>query len=120
MSCITICISKRKDMDGNTWQTVQTFQTGFNQVQDILDQNRVLIQEINLNHVSKVPECLTRNVLLIKALNNNITKVVDLYASLSCNLADGAALGDEILQVDANVTNISIPGNQKRLRESDV
>lgn len=62
---------------------LQIFQKSFAQVQDILDQNRLLINEINQNHESKVPDNLTRNVGLIKELNNNIRRVVNLYAELS-------------------------------------
>ncbi|KAG6475234.1 hypothetical protein ZIOFF_064452 [Zingiber officinale] len=60
-----------------------TFQKSFLQVQSILDQNRLLINEINQNHESKIPDNLTRNVSLIRELNNNIRRVVDLYADLS-------------------------------------
>ena len=48
----------------------------FDHVQAILDQNRFLIHEINQNHDSRNPEALTRNVVLIRELNSNISKVV--------------------------------------------
>ncbi|XP_008787846.1 protein ELF4-LIKE 3-like [Phoenix dactylifera] len=64
-------------------KTLQTFQKSFVQVQSILDHNRLLINEINQNHESKIPDNLTRNVGLIRELNNNIRRVVDLYADLS-------------------------------------
>ncbi|KAE8675964.1 Protein ELF4-LIKE 3 [Hibiscus syriacus] len=64
-------------------KVLQVFQRSFVQVQDILDQNRLLINEINQNHESKVPDNLSRNVGLIKELNNNIRRVVELYADLS-------------------------------------
>ncbi|KAL6878201.1 hypothetical protein ACP4OV_012371 [Aristida adscensionis] len=64
-------------------KVLQAFQTSFVQVQRLLDQNRVLITEINQNHESKVPGDLSRNVGLIRELNNNIRRVVDLYADLS-------------------------------------
>ncbi|KAK5829977.1 protein ELF4-LIKE 3-like [Gossypium arboreum] len=67
-------------LDGNV---VQIFQKSFVQVQNILDQNRLLINEINQNHESKIPDNLSRNVGLIRELNNNIRRVVDLYADLS-------------------------------------
>ncbi|KAK4368602.1 hypothetical protein RND71_012394 [Anisodus tanguticus] len=63
-------------------KVVQTFQKSFVQVQNILDQNRLLINEINQNHESKIPDNLSRNVGLIRELNNNIRRVVDLYADL--------------------------------------
>ncbi|KAJ1296749.1 hypothetical protein BS78_01G326000 [Paspalum vaginatum] len=64
-------------------KVLHSFQTSFVQVQSLLDQNRVLINEINQNHESKVPGDLSRNVGLIRELNNNIRRVVDLYADLS-------------------------------------
>ncbi|MED6177168.1 Protein ELF4-LIKE 4 [Stylosanthes scabra] len=64
-------------------KVLKRFQNSFVQVQNILDQNRVLINEINLNHESKVADNLGRNVGLIRELNNNIRRVVDLYAGLS-------------------------------------
>ena len=48
----------------------------FNHVQAILDQNRILINEMNQNHESRNPEALLRNVALIQELNANIAKVV--------------------------------------------
>ncbi|XP_052182941.1 protein ELF4-LIKE 3-like [Diospyros lotus] len=68
-------------------KVLQTFQKGFVQVQNILDQNRLLINEINQNHESKIPDNLSRNVGLIRELNNNIRRVVDLYAGLSSSVA---------------------------------
>lgn len=62
---------------------LQTFQKSFVQVQSILDDNRLLISEINHNHESKIPDNLSRNVGLIRDLNNNVRRVVDLYANLS-------------------------------------
>jgi len=80
----------RIKMDGDAYaikqiddKVMQTFQKGFGQVQNILDQNRLLIDEINQNHESKIPDNLSRNVALIRELNNNIARVVDLYAGLS-------------------------------------
>ncbi|KAG6506927.1 hypothetical protein ZIOFF_032260 [Zingiber officinale] len=60
----------------------------FLQVQSILDQNRLLINEINQNHNSKTPDDLSRNVGLIRELNNNIRRAVDLYGDLSVSFAD--------------------------------
>ncbi|CAM8983188.1 unnamed protein product [Rhodiola kirilowii] len=64
-------------------KVLQTFQKSFVRVQSILDQNRLLINEINNNHESKMADNLNRNVGLIRELNNNIRTVVDLYADLS-------------------------------------
>ncbi|KAG0489176.1 hypothetical protein HPP92_007987 [Vanilla planifolia] len=54
---------------------LQYFNKSFGQVQSILDQNRLLINEINQNHESKTPDNLCRNVSLIKELNSNIQRV---------------------------------------------
>ncbi|WRX33364.1 Protein EARLY FLOWERING 4 domain - like 3 [Theobroma cacao] len=78
-------------------KVVQTFQKSFVQVQHILDQNRLLINEINQNHESKIPDNLSRNVGLIRELNNNIRRVVDLYADLSSSFTksvDASSEGD--------------------------
>ncbi|GMI81319.1 ELF4-like 3 [Hibiscus trionum] len=68
------------ELDG---RVVQIFQKRFVQVQNILDQNRLLINEINQNHESNIPDKLSRNVGLIRELNNNIRRVVGLYVDLS-------------------------------------
>lgn len=65
--------------------TIQVFQKNLGEAQDILDQNRLLINEINQNHSSKLPHNISRNVGLIRELNNNIRRVIDLYAVLSNN-----------------------------------
>ncbi|CAD6256014.1 unnamed protein product [Miscanthus lutarioriparius] len=76
---------------------IQTFHKSFVQVQSLLDQNRMLISEINQNHESRAPDNLTRNVGLIRELNNNIHRVVGLYADLSASFArtmDASSEGD--------------------------
>ncbi|KAK2975968.1 hypothetical protein RJ640_012999 [Escallonia rubra] len=78
-------------------KVLQTFQKSFVQVQNILDQNRLLITEINQNHESKVPDNLSRNVGLIRELNNNIRRVVDLYSDLSSSFTksmEGSSEGE--------------------------
>ena len=74
---------------------LHTFQKNFVQVQNILDQNRLLINEINQNHESKIPDNLNRNVGLIRELNNNIRRVVDLYADLSGSFAKSMEVSSE-------------------------
>ena len=39
---------------------------------------RILINEINANHEAQNPQGLARNVILIRELNNNISKVTSL------------------------------------------
>ena len=95
-----------KTMEGETFsglgngtqvdgKILQTFQKSFVQVQNILDQNRLLINEINQNHESKIPDNLSRNVGLIRELNNNIRRVVDLYADLSTSFTKSMDASDE-------------------------
>ncbi|XP_072990358.1 protein ELF4-LIKE 4-like isoform X9 [Typha latifolia] len=76
-------------------KVLQTFQKSFVQVQSILDQNRLLINEINQNHESKIPDNLSRNVGLIRELNNNIRRVVDLYGDLSSSFAKSMEASSE-------------------------
>ncbi|XP_023521403.1 protein ELF4-LIKE 3-like isoform X3 [Cucurbita pepo subsp. pepo] len=81
-----------RQMDG---KMAHTFQKNFVQVQNILDQNRLLINEINQNHESKMPDNLARNVGLIRELNNNIRRVVDLYAHLSASFTKSMEASSE-------------------------
>lgn len=66
----------------------------FSTVQDILDQNKILINEINTNHGLRTPEALARNVVLIRELNNNTAKVVELYKDISASFEDLGKEGD--------------------------
>eukprot|EP00882_Tetradesmus_deserticola_P007748 GHRQ01008158.1.p2 GENE.GHRQ01008158.1~~GHRQ01008158.1.p2 ORF type:complete len:130 (+),score=42.08 GHRQ01008158.1:233-622(+) len=52
-------------------------------VQDLLDRNAVLVTQINDNHSVRTPEALTCNVLLIKELNSNVQRIVELYQGLA-------------------------------------
>ncbi|XP_022154645.1 protein ELF4-LIKE 3-like isoform X2 [Momordica charantia] len=72
---------------------VQTFQKKLVEVEKILDQNRLLINEINQNQESKMADNLGRNVGLIRELNNNIRRVVDLYADLTKSMEPDAKPG---------------------------
>ncbi|KAH7442902.1 hypothetical protein KP509_02G006800 [Ceratopteris richardii] len=61
----------------------EAFSSGCCQVQKILEENKVLIGEINQNQESRTPENLTRNVSLIKELNDNVNHVAGIYSVLS-------------------------------------
>ena len=76
-------------------KVLQTFQKSFVHVQNILDQNRLLINEIHQNHESKIPDNLTRNVGLIRELNNNIRRVADIYADLSSSFSKSVEASSE-------------------------
>ncbi|CAJ2663455.1 ELF4-like protein [Trifolium pratense] len=97
-------------------RVLQVFQKSLVQAQDILNQNRLLINEINQNHESRMPDNLSRNVGLIRELNSNIRRVVDLYADLSSSFTksqEASSEGDSsgTLKSDGKV-------NQKRIRSS--
>lgn len=92
-------------------KVLQTFQKSFVQVQNILDQNRLLINEINQNHESKIADNLSRNVGLIRELNNNIRRVVDLYGDLSSSFAKSM---DVVSSEEGD--SIAAGGSMKRIR----
>lgn len=70
--------------DAEVWAT---FNNSFRQVQSVLDRNRVLIQQVNENHQSRMPDNMVKNVGLIQELNGNISKVVSLYSDLNSNFS---------------------------------
>ncbi|MBA0778497.1 hypothetical protein Gotri_006354 [Gossypium trilobum] len=72
-----------------------SFDQSFKQVQSVLDRNRVLIQQVNDNHQSKIPHNMIENVALIQELNGNISKVVSLYSDLSSNFSTAFHNDDE-------------------------
>lgn len=73
-----------KEGDGELWRA---FSNNFRQVQTVLDRNRLLIQQVNENHQSKIHENMVKNVALIQEINENISKVVSLYSDLSANFS---------------------------------
>ncbi|XP_047258556.1 protein ELF4-LIKE 3-like [Capsicum annuum] len=113
-------LTEMEDVTSNGIQVdhkvVQTLQRNFVQVQNILDQNRLLINEINQNHESTIPDNLTRNVGLIRELNNNIRRVVDLYADISSSVTISmeAFSGGE----STNANQSDHRDGQKRIRSS--
>lgn len=68
--------------DPEVWKN---FNQSFGQVQTVLDRNRALIQQVNENHQSRIPDNMVKNVALIQEINGNISKVVSLYSDLSSN-----------------------------------
>ncbi|GER54470.1 ELF4-like 4 [Striga asiatica] len=90
------CAGNRRDLspkssdgaqDGGDPAVWAAFTENFRQVQSVLDRNRVLIQQVNENHQSKIHENMVKNVALIQEINGNITKVVSLYSHLSENFS---------------------------------
>lgn len=52
-------------------------------VQSLLQRNRILIQQVNENHQSKIHDNIVKNVALIREINCNICKVRSLYSDLA-------------------------------------
>ncbi|KAG8390109.1 hypothetical protein BUALT_Bualt01G0049400 [Buddleja alternifolia] len=73
--------------DGGDPTVWAAFTDNFRQVQSVLDRNRILIQQVNENHQSKVHNNLVKNVALIQEINGNISKVASLYSDLSSNFS---------------------------------
>lgn len=103
-------------MNGVDTKVLHAFQSSFVQVQGLLDQNRVLINEINQNHESKVPGDLSRNVGLIRELNNNIRRVVDLYANLSSLFAASSGGGGGRAMSEGGSVGTVRQAGHKRIR----
>jgi len=85
------------ECDKEVWNTLSD---SFRRVQSVLDQNRVLIQQVNENHQSKIPDNLAKNVTLIQEINGNISKVMSMYSDLSVNFSSivhqRRAIGDSM------------------------
>lgn len=72
---------------GNNPQAWNAFAESFSEVQTVLDRNRMLIQQANENHQSRIPDNMKKNVAIIQELNGNITKVASIYSDLSMNFS---------------------------------
>ncbi|CAA7038035.1 unnamed protein product [Microthlaspi erraticum] len=68
--------------DVKVWDTLSN---GFKRAQLLLDRNRDLIQRVNDNHRSRIPDNVARNVSLINEINGNISRVMEIYSDLSLN-----------------------------------
>ncbi|KAJ6948258.1 protein EARLY FLOWERING 4-like [Populus alba x Populus x berolinensis] len=69
-----------EECDVEAWDTLSK---SFKQVQSVLDRNRDLIQQVNANHQSKIPDNLVKNVSLIREINGNISKDDELKAGFT-------------------------------------
>lgn len=74
-----------EECDAGIWDTLSW---SFSQAQSVLDQNHALIQQVNENHKSKIPDNLVKNVALIDQINGNISKVLSIYSDLSINFSN--------------------------------
>lgn len=95
-------------------KVVQKFKDKFVEVQNILDQNRLLLNEINQNHESKAPENLSKNLRLIKELNKNIRRVVELCAEISSSFVRFREASSE--GQSAKTLSSEKMGGQKRIQ----
>lgn len=82
----TKCTGEFEEGEGDL-EVWKTFNRSFNQVQSVLDRNRALIQQVNENHQSRIPDNMVKNVALIREINGNISKVVSLYSDFSSNFS---------------------------------
>ncbi|KAJ9698680.1 hypothetical protein PVL29_007643 [Vitis rotundifolia] len=71
--------------DAEAWETLSR---SFDQVQSVLDQNRLLIQQVNENQQSRIHDNLVKNVSLIREINGNFCKVISIYSKLSADFVD--------------------------------
>ncbi|KAI4306605.1 hypothetical protein L6164_029866 [Bauhinia variegata] len=74
-----------EECDAEVWDMLSR---SFHQAQSVLDQNQALIQQVNDNHQSKIPDNLVQNVSLIREINGNISKVLSMYSDLSINFSN--------------------------------
>lgn len=77
--------AEEEEGDLEVWEILRR---NFRLVQSVLDQNRALIQQVNKNHRSKIPDNLVKNVSLIQEINGNISKVISLYSNLSVDFSN--------------------------------
>ncbi|TKY56470.1 ELF4 1 [Spatholobus suberectus] len=76
---------KECDGDDEAWDMLSRT---FRQAQIVLDENRGLIEEVNSNHESKIPDKMVKNVGLITQIHGNISKVRSIYSDLSVNFSN--------------------------------
>ncbi|BAT81540.1 hypothetical protein VIGAN_03128400 [Vigna angularis var. angularis] len=73
------------DGDDEAWNILTR---SFRQAQTVLDENRALIEEVNSNHESKIPDNMMKNVSLMTQIHGNISKVRSIYSDLSVNFSN--------------------------------
>ncbi|PUZ70606.1 hypothetical protein GQ55_2G245900 [Panicum hallii var. hallii] len=96
----------------------QALPKSIGEVRGILEHNRVLIQEISQNQETRDANGLTRNVSLIRELNTNIARVVDLYGELSSCYAHAVAAKKAAAAAGAAAAAAGDKGAPKRPRSS--
>lgn len=96
--------AEEEEGDLEVWEILRR---NFRLVQSVLDQNRALIQQVNKNHRSKIPDNLVKNVSLIQEINGNISKVISLYSNLSVDFSNIVHQRRELMgsKIDRNSDN---------------
>ncbi|KAK1434843.1 hypothetical protein QVD17_00597 [Tagetes erecta] len=74
-----------EECDGEAWEMLNK---GLKEVQNALDENRLLIQQVNENHQSMISDNLVKNVALIREINGNILKIRGVYSGISVSLCN--------------------------------
>jgi hypothetical protein len=78
-------MEEAEDGDPEAWATLNK---SFRQVQSVLDRNRAIIQQVNENQQSRMPDNMVKNVSLIQELNGNISKVASFYSDLNSDFTN--------------------------------
>eukprot|EP00246_Nothoceros_aenigmaticus_P006099 TRINITY_DN18863_c0_g1_i1.p1 TRINITY_DN18863_c0_g1~~TRINITY_DN18863_c0_g1_i1.p1 ORF type:complete len:143 (+),score=30.71 TRINITY_DN18863_c0_g1_i1:117-545(+) len=94
----------------------------FDQVDMMLDHNRMLIGEINRNHEQGIPEGITRNASLIGQLNRNIKEVVEFYAEISTSFATlfpDAGNNQDVGDINAKEEQLEEEGEEEAEEEEE-
>jgi len=78
-------VEDAEDGDPEAWQTLNK---SFRQVQSVLDRNRAIIQQVNENQQSRMPDNMVKNMGLIQELNENISRVSSLYSDLNSDFTN--------------------------------
>ncbi|KAK6935728.1 Protein EARLY FLOWERING 4 domain [Dillenia turbinata] len=101
--------------DSEAWETLNKT---IRRVQSVLDQNRVLIQQVNENQQSKIPDNLVKNVALIREINGNISKVISLYSDISSDFTNVVHQRRGLISSSKNGSNSSSADNNNTGGES--
>ncbi|RID70354.1 hypothetical protein BRARA_C02382 [Brassica rapa] len=94
--------------DVEVWNTLSS---GFKRAQLVLDQNRDLIRRVNDNHLSRIPENVSRNVGLINEINGNISRVMEIYTDLGPDWFNRSDFSKRIEEAKSGDTDTTTSGS---------
>ncbi|KAK2974613.1 hypothetical protein RJ640_025907 [Escallonia rubra] len=111
-----------EECDAEAWEILSA---GFRDVQSVLDRNRALIQQVNENHMSKIPDNLVNNITIIREINGIM--LLDLLIFIvACRLFEIMIQVDisflrvsSFRLVDTNQTPTEVPQTGQIDEESD-